>query len=83
MVVNFIEPFLPAMHDRIGIAAKQAFERSCLLTMKPLYPPAHPAARLLTLGAGALLLWLGILQGGYRDTLAKAVRICLECVGIG
>ncbi len=51
--------------------------------MKPLHPPAHPTARLLTLGAGALLLLLGVLQGGYRDTLIKAVQICLECVGIG
>ena len=51
--------------------------------MKPLHPPAHLAARLLTISAGAALIWLGVLQGGYRDTLAKAVRICLECVGIG
>lgn len=41
------------------------------------------AARLLAAAAGALSLVCGILQGGYRDTLAKAVRICLECVGIG
>lgn len=33
------------------------------------------------LGAAALLL--GLLQGGYRDTLQKAIRICLECIGIG
>ena len=33
------------------------------------------------LGIAALLG--GLMQGGYRDTLAKAVRICLECVGIG
>lgn len=41
------------------------------------------ALRLLIAGAGVLSLALGIAQGGYRDTLAKAVRICLECVGIG
>lgn len=41
------------------------------------------AARLLILAAGALLLLLGAAQGGYRDTLIKAVHICLECVGIG
>ncbi len=41
------------------------------------------AARLLTACAGALALAAGIVQGGYRDTLSKAVRICLECVGIG
>ena len=41
------------------------------------------AARLLIAGAGVIALALGIAQGGYQDTLAKAVRICLECVGIG
>ena len=41
------------------------------------------AARLLLAVSGALLLVGGILQGGYRDTLQKAVRICLEGVGIG
>ena len=32
---------------------------------------------------GAAALILGLLQGGYTDTLQKAVRICLECIGIG
>ena len=25
----------------------------------------------------------GVGQGDYQDTLQKAIRICLECVGIG
>ena len=33
--------------------------------------------------AGAAALLLGLLQGGYTDTLQKAVRLCLECIGIG
>ena len=33
--------------------------------------------------AGASALIVGLLQGGYRDTLQKAIRICLECIGIG
>ena len=33
------------------------------------------------LGAAALIL--GLIQGGYHDTLQKAIRICLECIGIG
>ncbi len=32
---------------------------------------------------GAALLAGGILQGEYAVTLNKAVRICLECIGIG
>ncbi len=41
------------------------------------------AARLVLACAGLLALAAGVLQGGYRDTLAKATRICLECIGIG
>lgn len=38
----------------------------------------------LLLGAcGAALVVLGLAQGGYQTTLAKAVRICMECIGIG
>lgn len=33
--------------------------------------------------AGAFLMFLGGKQGGYVDTLNKAIRICMECVGIG
>ncbi len=32
---------------------------------------------------GAALLFAGIWQGEYAVTLNKAVRICLECIGIG
>ena len=32
---------------------------------------------------GALLTAVGLLQGQYASVLAKAVRICMECVGIG
>lgn len=32
---------------------------------------------------GAALLAGGLLQGEYAVTLNKAVRICLECIGIG
>jgi hypothetical protein len=31
----------------------------------------------------ALLIAAGIAQGDALDTLRKAVRICLECIGIG
>ena len=32
---------------------------------------------------GLAALILGLAQGGYTDTLQKAIRICLECIGIG
>ncbi|MCM1058598.1 MAG: hypothetical protein NC517_13495 [Firmicutes bacterium] len=39
--------------------------------------------RILLGGAGLFALTAGILQGGYQDTLIKAVHICMECIGIG
>lgn len=39
--------------------------------------------RIVLLSAGLAALAEGIRQGGYRDTLIKAVHICMECIGIG
>ncbi len=33
--------------------------------------------------AGVLLIVLGVLNGGALDVLAKAIRICSECIGLG
>jgi hypothetical protein len=38
---------------------------------------------LLLLAAGALFVFLGIYRGETRVVLQKAIRICLECIGIG
>lgn len=32
---------------------------------------------------GIILILIGITQGGFHDTMSKAIRICLECIGIG
>lgn len=39
--------------------------------------------RFVILGAALLLTVLGILNGGMRDTLGKAIKICTECIGLG
>lgn len=51
------------------------------LHMKKLTKQNKTALFLLALGV--IFLVLGISQGGYRDAFQKAVRVCLECIGIG
>jgi len=38
---------------------------------------------MILLPVGIVLLIMGIMQGDYRDAWAKAIMICLECIGIG
>lgn len=35
------------------------------------------------LALAALLITLGLMDGGYRDVMNKAVYLCYECIGIG
>ena len=39
--------------------------------------------RAVLCAVAVLLIVYGILNGGARDVLAKAVKICSECIGIG
>lgn len=40
-------------------------------------------AAILLLGAGAVFLVIGLMRGEAQVVFAKAVHICLECIGIG
>lgn len=39
--------------------------------------------RLVLAAAGAIAAALGVMDGQYRETLSKAIYLCLECVGLG
>ena len=41
------------------------------------------AVRFLLLTAGAAMMFYGIWRGEAELVLGKAIKICLECVGIG
>lgn len=37
----------------------------------------------LTLAAAFALIGVGLSQGQHTQVLSKAIRVCMECVGIG
>ena len=39
--------------------------------------------RIAVLAVGAVFLAAGLIRGEFSDVLAKAMRICLECIWIG
>ena len=45
-----------------------------------LRPWLLPAALVL---AGAAVVWLGVSRGEMETVYQKAIRVCLECIGIG
>ena len=38
---------------------------------------------MITLTAAIILIFAGLIEGQTSDVLDKAVKICMECVGIG
>lgn len=46
-------------------------------------PRRMGAARVVIALAAVILIVLGVLNGGMRDVLVKAVNICTECIGLG
>lgn len=38
---------------------------------------------LLTLAAAAVLVAVGLARGENAQVLSRAIRVCMECVGIG
>lgn len=45
--------------------------------------PRQGAARLVLAALALLFIILGVMNGGARDVLIKAINICTECIGLG
>ena len=43
----------------------------------------HSDIKSATPAAAITLIALGVLNGGMRDVLVKAINICTECIGLG
>lgn len=41
------------------------------------------AARMMLLATGTIMMCFGAMRGEAELVLGKAIRLCLECVGIG
>ena len=47
------------------------------------YDGEKAAAQIVLLMAGAAMLCFGVWRGEAATVLSKAIKLCLECVGIG
>ena len=45
--------------------------------------PVSSALRIALYAAAVVLIVLGVMNGGLRDVLIKAINICTECIGLG
>ncbi len=66
----------------LGRGSRERLPRGAVV-MRPVREAAKPRLRGLLLALALLLILLGILDGGARQVLVKAVNICTECIGLG
>ncbi len=48
-----------------------------------MFKAIKPVAQLALLVIGITMVCLGVMRGEADAVLAKAIRLCLECIGIG
>lgn len=48
-----------------------------------LFKAIKPAAQVALLAAGVAMVCFGAMRGEADAVFAKAIRLCLECIGIG
>lgn len=48
-----------------------------------MFKAIKPVAQVALVAAGVAMVYLGAMRGEADAVLAKAIRLCLECIGIG
>lgn len=86
--VPFAYGVFTAYYSRACVAKEIALLRQCPQTAPTAEKPAEntawlTATRIAILLVAILLLVIGLLGGGFKDVLTKAVNICTECIGLG
>ena len=70
------------MHLGFGKAERPAGKiRRCPVPKQP--GKMQRIARIAILCLGVFFIILGMMNGGSRDVLVKAINICTECIGLG
>jgi len=82
-----------AVHGVAGEICNRSAERECealrgvkgAVQQAPAREKAFPltAVRVTIFAAAAAFIVLGVMNGGLRDVLIKAINICTECIGLG
>ncbi len=94
-MMRFMLPFI-LIAFAVAAAAALLCENSCCreIEMLKTVPKGKPSAvtkkefpltivRAVCYAAAVLFIMLGVMNGGLRDVLVKAINICTECIGLG
>ena len=71
-----ILPFLSAPETSLAHYQKSAYKR-------PKATDCPRIVRIVILFTAVVFIVLGVMNGGLRDVLIKAINICTECIGLG
>ncbi len=70
--------------EKRGAASEKISPEGCRNMKEKLpRPKALRAVRAGILALGCVFIVLGVMNGGARDVLIKAINICTECIGLG
>ena len=72
-----------AAFQRVAPMESGARKRKRMKGAIGLFKAIKPAAQVALVAAGVAMVCLGAMRGEADTVLAKAIRLCLECIGIG
>ena len=80
-VIGYLVAVAAGVFMRMLHPAQERIRSTCL--EKSAVPAAPRAVRAVLFIAAVVLIAAGVMNGGLRDVLIKAINICTECIGLG